>query len=239
MLSPETRAIAMDLLRPPAGYRIDQAVLTTYSLDLDVLLALPLAVLAQSDQSIEQLLEDPLLLLEALREAGDRVHVFVDEGGIAIPHTSRALYALLERSVHPVRAPNGGAFHPKLWVVRFANESGSTLLRAAVSSRNLTFDRSWDVALVSDGVPGNARWRRPDRWGACWAAFRTSSCTSWTTVHKPSSESWRRRWNARLSPPPKVSMARSTFRCSGSAKAFTRPGSPVPKAIACWLSHPS
>lgn len=163
MLSPEARAIAIDMLRPPAGYRIDQAVLTTYSLDLDVLLALPLAVLAQSDKSIEELLEDPLLLLEALREAGDRVHVFVDKAGIAIPHTSRALYALLERSVHPVRAPNGGAFHPKLWVVRFVDESGGVLLRAAVSSRNLTFDRSWDVAVVSEGVPEErlARSSRP------------------------------------------------------------------------------
>ena len=153
MLSPESRAIAMDLLRPPAGYRIDQVVLTTYSLDLDVLLALPLAVLAQSDRGIDELLEDPLLLLEALREAGDRVHVFVDEGGIAIPNTSRALYALLERSVHPVRASNGGAFHPKVWFVRFMGESGNVLLRVAVASRNLTFDRSWDVALTSEASP--------------------------------------------------------------------------------------
>ena len=153
MLSPESRTIAMDLLRPPAGYRIDQVVLTTYSLDLDVLLALPLAVLAQSDRGIDELLEDPLLLLEALREAGDRVHVFVDEGGIAIPNTSRALYALLERSVHPVRASNGGAFHPKVWLVRFLEESGNILLRVAVASRNLTFDRSWDVALTSEAPP--------------------------------------------------------------------------------------
>jgi hypothetical protein len=239
MLSPETRAIAMDLLRPPAGYRIDQAVLTTYSLDLDVLLALPLAVLAQSDQSIEQLLEDPLLLLEALREAGDRVHVFVDEGGIAIPHTSRALYALLERSVHPVRAPNGGAFHPKLWVVRFANESGSTLLRAAVSSRNLTFDRSWDVALVSDGVPEERPVASSRPLGRLLGSLPDLVLHELDDDTQAVLRGWQRRWNVRLSPRPRDSMARSTFRCSGSAKAFTRPGSPVPKAIACWLSHPS
>jgi hypothetical protein len=153
MLSPEIRSVAMDMLRAPAGYRIDQAALTTYSLDLDVLLALPLAVLAQSDRSLDELLEDPLLLLEALREAGDRVHVFVDEGGIAIPGTSRALFAMLEQSVHPMRALNGGAFHPKVWLVRFQNEDGDALLRVAVSSRNLTFDRSWDIALVSEAAP--------------------------------------------------------------------------------------
>ncbi|WP_435106694.1 hypothetical protein [Arhodomonas sp. AD133] len=78
MLSPDARAVATDILRPPAGYRLDRTVMTTYSLDLEVLLALPLAVLAQADGGVEELLEDPLLLLEALREASDRVHVFVD-----------------------------------------------------------------------------------------------------------------------------------------------------------------
>ena len=70
MLAPDTRSVAMDVLRPPAGFRVDHAVLTTYSLDLDVLLALPLAVLAHSDRSVDELMEEPLLLLEALREAG-------------------------------------------------------------------------------------------------------------------------------------------------------------------------
>jgi len=32
MLSPEQRTVAMEMLRPPAGYRLDQAVLTTYTL---------------------------------------------------------------------------------------------------------------------------------------------------------------------------------------------------------------
>ena len=70
MLSPDTRTIAIDLLRPPAGCRLDKAVLTTYSLDLEALLALPLAVLAHADGGMEELLADPLLLLEALRQAG-------------------------------------------------------------------------------------------------------------------------------------------------------------------------
>lgn len=153
MLSPETRTVAMEVLRPPAGYRLDLAVLTTYSLDLDVLLALPLAVMTQSDRGMDELLEDPLLLLEALREAGERVHVFVDHGGIGIPATSRPLFAMLESSVHPVRAPNGGAFHPKVWMVRFLDAGGASIIRVAVSSRNLTFDRSWDVALSSEASP--------------------------------------------------------------------------------------
>ena len=157
MLSTDARAIAMDLLRPPPGYRLDRAVLTTYSLDLEALLALPLAVLAHADSSINELLEDPLLLIQALREAGDRISVFVDEAGIGIPRAARPLYAMLESSVHPVRAPNGGVFHPKVWLARFNHDVDEPLLRIAVLSRNLTFDRSWDIALTSDGQPAAKR----------------------------------------------------------------------------------
>lgn len=155
MLSPEARTVAIEFLRPPPGHRLDSAVLTTYTLDLEALLALPLGVLAQADAGLEGLLADPLLLLEALREAGDRVHVFVDEGGIAIPRAHRELYAMLESSVHPVRAPHGGAFHPKVWVIRYVSEDDDDdiLLRVGVMSRNLTFDRSWDVALASEAPP--------------------------------------------------------------------------------------
>ncbi|WP_341937989.1 phospholipase D family protein [Marinimicrobium sp. C2-29] len=154
MLSPDSRIVAMDQLKPPPGYRLDFTVLTTYSLDLEVLLALPLAVLAQAEEGVEELLQDPLLLLEALREAGERVQVFVDEGGVAIPGNSRALYSALEASVHPVRAPNGGAFHPKVWVARFVSEDRPPLIRVSVASRNLTFDRSWDLALTSEATVG-------------------------------------------------------------------------------------
>jgi hypothetical protein len=63
MLSPEPRAVAIDFLRPPPGYVLDVAVLTTFSLDLEALLALPLAVLAHADGGVEEVLADPLLLL--------------------------------------------------------------------------------------------------------------------------------------------------------------------------------
>ncbi len=171
MLSPDSRTIAFDLLRPPSGYTLDLAVLTTYTLDLEALLALPLSVVSETEGGLEELLADPLLLLEALRRAGERIQLFVDRSGIAIPRAPRELYSMLEASVHPVRAPGGGVFHPKVWVARFTpREAGSAtaagraegrqegaddrpLLRVAVLTRNLTFDRSWDVALASEAHP--------------------------------------------------------------------------------------
>lgn len=153
MLSPDSRTVAFDLLRPPAGHELDFALLTTYTLDLEALLALPLGLVTRSDGGLEDLLADPLLLLEALRRAGERIHLFVDRAGIAIPRTRRELYALLEPSVHPVRAPGRGAFHPKVWALRFVSENGATLIRVAILSRNLTFDRSWDIALATEASP--------------------------------------------------------------------------------------
>ena len=152
MLPPDSRTTAFELIRPPSGYRLDFAVLTTYTLDLEALLVLPLSVLAHPDGGLEELLADPPRLYQAIRDAGDRVHAFVDEKGIAIPRGARSLYSMLESSVHPVRAPNRGAFHPKVWVARFTavDETAEDLLRVAVLSRNLTFDRSWDVALASE-----------------------------------------------------------------------------------------
>ncbi|WP_435106816.1 hypothetical protein [Arhodomonas sp. AD133] len=79
----------------------------------------------------------------------------MDEAGIALPRVQRELYAALEPSIHPVRAPSGGAFHPKVWVARFVGDDAEPLLRVAVASRNLTYDRSWDVALVSEARSGD------------------------------------------------------------------------------------
>ena len=162
MLSPDSRAVAFELIRAPDDYRLDFALLTTYTLDLEALLVLPLSILAQPEEGVEELLADPVRLHQALRDAGDRVHVFVDETGIAIPGTARSLYAMLESSVHGVRAPKRGAFHAKVWVARFAATDAEAdarppLLRVSILSRNLTFDRSWDIALASQGSPRGKR----------------------------------------------------------------------------------
>ena len=40
------------------------------------------------------------------------------------------------------------AFHPKTWLLDYVNESGEHSYRFVVMSRNLTFDRSWDISIV-------------------------------------------------------------------------------------------
>ncbi|MFW7414108.1 phospholipase D family protein [Demequina sp. SO4-18] len=156
-LTPETRVLLTDALRPPAGMGVDVAVGTTYSMDLTALLLAPLSFaledrLAGSDLDVA----DPVRLLEAVRRYAGRTTVFCQAGGIHVPPNYRSIMIFVEDSVREVVAPHDGAiFHPKVWVLRFADESRSSFLhRVVVLSRNITFDRSWDTALVLDEAPG-------------------------------------------------------------------------------------
>lgn len=153
MLEPQDRRLLFESLRPPAGYTLDRAVGTTFSLDLLALLAVPLAftMFDRQDDGGSRI-ADPLALLEAVRRHADRITVFCQAGQTYVPRRSEALYGYLEGSAIEVLPPNPtGLFHPKVWVLRFSAPAGPVLYRLLVMSRNLTFDRSWDVMLVLDG----------------------------------------------------------------------------------------
>lgn len=154
MLAPDHRKLYVDALTPPLGYRFDEAIATTYSLDLTSLLTVPVHfALAQVDP-LAGIENNALVLLQALRRVARNVTVFVDAGRIRVPDERHVLYGLLESMIVEVRAPHGGAFHPKIWVLRFrsdSDEEAPPLLRVIVLSRNLTSDRSWDISLMLDG----------------------------------------------------------------------------------------
>ncbi|WP_062287469.1 phospholipase D family protein [Demequina phytophila] len=157
-LAPETRVLLTDALRPPAGFALDIAVGTTYSLNLTSLLMAPLSFAMQertADANGDA--TDPIALLEAVRRHADRTTVFCQAGGIDVPPAYRSLVTFVEDSVVEVVAPTDGAiFHPKVWALRFREECGGLRHRAVVLSRNLTQDRSWDTALVLDEDPAGA-----------------------------------------------------------------------------------
>lgn len=153
MLGPEDRRLLLDALRPPAGYELDQAVGTTYSLDLTSLLAAPLGfALFDRESSEGQLIADPIALIEAVRRYADRITVFCQAGEIAIPREYRAILAYLEGTVCEVVPPVRDAiFHPKVWLMRYVRSDGARTFRLLCLSRNLTFDRAWDTVLRLDG----------------------------------------------------------------------------------------
>lgn len=154
MLEPHHRRHLIETLRPPLGYRLDIALGTTFSLDLIALLTAPLAFTFfdwEGDGNQSRPTADPLALLEALRRNADRITIFCEAGQISVPQDSQLLFTYLEGSVFEAVASGGGAFHPKIWVLRFVDQHGAVAYRLLCLSRNLTFDRSWDTVLALDG----------------------------------------------------------------------------------------
>jgi hypothetical protein len=150
VLDPYDRRLLLDALQPPPGYTLGHAVGTTYSLDLMALLAAPLAFSAFADADAS--VRDPLILLEALRASAQSITLFCEAGRTYVPKADRLLFSYLEDSVVECVAPRGGAFHPKVWLLRYTMDD-EVAFRFLCLSRNLTFDRCWDTALVLDGRP--------------------------------------------------------------------------------------
>ncbi len=161
-LHPDVRDLYGASLRPPPGTVFDAAVATSFSLEFETALAIPVTLALFASESRDELLASPLALLEGLERNADRLAIFCEAGRIqAQPRPQSRLCALLERMIVEVTAPNGGAFHPKIWLLRYRplTPGEPTRLRLLVLSRNLTRDRSWDLSLNLDGVVG--RRRRP------------------------------------------------------------------------------
>jgi hypothetical protein len=159
MLEPQKRLSIYDIVRPPAGFMIDALVVCTYSASLDTVLSLPAAMLADlPGMSKRKVGIFTAVELAALKRVCDRTLIFCQRGAIHPAEFLPPAIIEAERMVHEVKAPMGGAFHPKLWVIRFTDPAtGRFMLRIAILSRNLTGDRSWDLGIVMDsrGAPGS------------------------------------------------------------------------------------
>ena len=146
-----------NILTPPHNYKLDFAISATYSLDLNSLIGASIS-LGLNDDTDSDLMESEIYLLDALRKTSDKVALFCEAGQIQKPVKVTPFYILLEKMVYPVKTTKNinitkyPSFHPKFWLLRFVNENNEFLYRTIVLSRNLTFNRNWDVSFVMDGV---------------------------------------------------------------------------------------
>lgn len=152
MLSPYDRNLNTSFLIPPSGMTLDEAILTTYSLDPSVLLEIPvyLSLLATDSQEI-----DPYSVLASIKKLKERITVFSQKGLIQVPKEKRPnpVFSYLEDMIIESESPRGGVFHPKIWLLRFI-DGKEIVYRIVILSRNLTRDNSWDIALQLDGSVG-------------------------------------------------------------------------------------
>ncbi|MBA3319147.1 MAG: hypothetical protein H0T50_13800 [Gemmatimonadales bacterium] len=153
MLQSDDRVLLREALRPPEGYELDSAIITTYSLDLLSLLTVPLYfTLFEVEGEDGTTLSDPLALLQALRRYAGAMSVYCQAGEIAVPARQQQLFGYLESSIVEVSSPRkNGVFHPKVWALRYLAPAQPVLYRVACFSRNVTGDRSWDTAVVLEG----------------------------------------------------------------------------------------
>ncbi len=163
MLHPTNRLTLIDAMRPPAAYRLESAMAVTFTLNLSALLAAPaaFAIAGSGDTTTDAAARTPVELIHALRTNAHKLTVFSEAGEIGLPKASRA-FAFLEPAVVPVTAPRGGIVHPKVWVLRYEAAAdldeiskGDRRLRVLITSRNLTFDPSWDTVLRLDEAAGS------------------------------------------------------------------------------------
>ena len=166
MLNPKNNRLDYgSILSPPLNYQLDFAIGTTYSLDLDALVGASIS-LGLSTENDSDLNENPIFLLEALRSTGDKIALFCESGQIKLPNKPTPLYILLENMVFQVTNNNNvlhskyASFHPKIWLLRYVNHKNEVLYRFIVLSRNLTFDRSWDLSFSMDGTVTNSKTKK-------------------------------------------------------------------------------
>ena len=153
-LSPHRREVLLDALRPPAGYQLDCAVGTCFSVNLESALLVPVAF-ALFDAEDEETdsnhggIPDADRLLAAVRAYASQMTLYCERGRIAAAaKVSSVINYLDDETIQPVAPPSRGSFHPKLWVLRFASNADETPVhRVLCLSRNLTFDRSWDTIV--------------------------------------------------------------------------------------------
>lgn len=133
------------------GYELDFAVGTTYSLDAEAYLAVALSFARLGEAGPEDF-NNPLRLLEGLRQANKKIAVFCNRGGLKPPERTNALYAMLDQSVFEVADTKNplANFHPKIWLIKehAIDNRSHKQIKLIVMSRNLTRDNSLDIAAT-------------------------------------------------------------------------------------------
>jgi hypothetical protein len=140
-------------LKPPTGYSLDFAVTTSYTLDLEAILLIPVALFFSGDLDFnpKDIRED---MLEALTNVSKHIAIFCQRGKIKVAQPYNPLMAYWEKGIHQIQMPNyDQSFHPKIWIIRYISDkkNANVKYRFISTSRNLTFSRDWDIAITTDG----------------------------------------------------------------------------------------
>lgn len=145
------------VLMPDEGWETSWAIGTTYSLDLEVLMGVPLALFhgkyLSETTDLRNLRTD---MLDALDRVRDKLFVFVHENNISAKCAYSMLMGFLDQNIWNIKVNSPKQnFHPKVWLVRYENmlDSQQYKYRLIVMSRNMTAATDFDIAVSMDSYP--------------------------------------------------------------------------------------
>ena len=165
MLNPTKKTehlLFSDFLTPPEGFpNLECVIATTYSLDISALISCMVSLAFGDDIDgvlpiDKDLAKNNVKILSSLERLSKKMVVFCDSGQIKVSRSKNKEFALLlENIIFPVNLPKIGksypSFHPKMWLLHFSNNHGENHYRLVVLSRNISFDKTYDISLVLEG----------------------------------------------------------------------------------------
>lgn len=86
------------------GYDVDFAIGTTYSVNPQALLIIPMALGLLSSNN-EAAVQSPICLLEGIRRSANKFVLFCNKGGTHIPSNCQPYLSLMDNCIYEVQSP--------------------------------------------------------------------------------------------------------------------------------------
>lgn len=136
----------LDSLRPDFGWKVEFALISSYSVDLRAMVAAMLALAAVDNDRGSGSKVDFANAIETLE---NRFRVVSQKGRIIAPRKPQKILALMDQFVREVDFNEAQrSWHPKAALVKTVSILDQQIQwRVWIGSRNLTRDTSWDVGL--------------------------------------------------------------------------------------------
>ena len=142
------------IVQPPDGFYLKRAIGTTYSVDPSCLLLIPIAMFYSRPMESELINEvNRFDLFDAINRASKVITLFHQKNKISVPKRVSKLLHYTEGCLVGMNQENQfSSFHPKCWFLIFENQkTKQRKTRYIITSRNLTFDQSWDIVFQMNG----------------------------------------------------------------------------------------
>jgi len=142
------------ILQPPDGFQLKRAIGTTYSVDPSCLLLIPVAMFYSRPMESQLINEvNRFDLFDAINRASKVITLFHQKNKISIPKRVSKLLHYTEGCLAGINQETQfSSFHPKCWFLIFEDlKTKQRKSRYIITSRNLTFDQSWDIVFQMEG----------------------------------------------------------------------------------------